>query len=126
FQKYHTTIVLLSLVGLLLVGCNHNSKNNKLLADRELQKLKIERIKQLGGDDILFGRLRDLVILSDSVIVVSDLGKTTIEQFNLQGEHRATVANKGRGPGELPSFFNLIRTNNDTLIVRHGGGNRID
>lgn len=70
--------------------------------------------------------LMNLVVTADGTMIVSDLGKTTVEQYNPEGEFVARIASEGRGPGELPFLFKIFRTSQDSLVVWHEQAGRVD
>ncbi|MDR8393833.1 hypothetical protein NC796_21955 [Aliifodinibius sp. S!AR15-10] len=79
--------------------CNAKSSQDEQVNYQELAPLKVELVKEItGGDSYLPGRLRDLLIIGDSTMLVSDVGTNTIEQFTTEGEHVATIAKAVGGP----------------------------
>ena len=115
----------LVLCGFLLFGCSKNTDSIDWIDYEELKEIKIELDIQISeSSDFLPGSLRDLIVFSDGSMVVSDWGSNSIEQFDSMGNHMATVAERGRGPGELSNFFLLFDGGSDTLIVRHRGMNQ--
>ncbi|GAA5521050.1 hypothetical protein LQ318_04850 [Aliifodinibius salicampi] len=93
----------------------------------ELPVIQADIDKEIGDEQgYLPGRLSDLILMSDGTLLVSDVQKKTIEQFNTEGKHMGTIAREGRGPGELPFIFTLAGGGNDTLIVQHSSSTQVD
>ncbi|SHE30664.1 hypothetical protein SAMN05443144_10116 [Fodinibius roseus] len=93
----------------------------------ELPVIKVDidtEIREAQG--YLPGRLNDLILMSDGTLLVSDIQKKTIEQFNTEGKYMGTIAREGQGPGELPFMFTLAGGENDTLIVQHSSSTQVD
>lgn len=114
------TVVIL----IFLCGCRYKP-NDKLVDYNQLDQLNLKLTLEIGSiEESTLGSLGSLLLVSDGKMLVSDLGKNTIEQYDATGEHMGTIASKGGGPGELPSTFFMHKGNNDTLIVWHGDGSR--
>lgn len=110
---------------ILLCGCRHKPSNDGLMDYAQLDEFNIKLASEIGGDEeFIAGNLGSLILDAEGNMMVSDFGKTTIEQFNATGEYMGTIARKGGGPGELPSSFFLYKGNSDSLIVWHGDGSR--
>lgn len=90
----------------------------------EIEFLVLKEIAE--SEDYIPGRLSDLFIASDGTILVSDFSSTTIEQFSTEGEHMATIAREGNGPGELSVYFSLYDGGNDTLVVKDNSATKLD
>ncbi|MGF1671059.1 MAG: hypothetical protein ACFCU6_11480, partial [Balneolaceae bacterium] len=107
---------------LLLTGCHGNLEYDEKIDYGSLNLIDIQIAMEIGeSSEYLPGELGDLVVFSDKTMLVADWRKMTIEQFSADGEHMATIAREGRGPGELLEFFMLHEGVNDTLIVRYLG-----
>jgi len=126
-SKIYTEYILriISLLSLILIliscGIDGDTDTDNIIYE-ELDEIEFKLQLEIGNDnDFFFGQIRDLIIVSNGTILVSDWDKTTIEQFQPDGTHTATVATAGRGPGELSSFFMLQKGAGDTLIVRQMG-----
>lgn len=118
----YKTFILAGSIIHLISGCQSKTDNGKLIDYDKLNKVEIKLAIEIGeSKEYVLGELGDLILASDRTMLVSDWGKTTIEQFSAEGEHLRRIAKDGRGPGELPSFFLLYKGRNDTLIVWHGG-----
>jgi hypothetical protein len=105
-----------------LCGCHSNVEDSDNIDYGELSVLDIAIELEIGESaEYVPGELFDLTVFSDNAIMVADWGNMTIEQFNAEGGHIATIANEGSGPGDLPDFFSLVRGANDTLIVHYYG-----
>lgn len=118
-------ILVLAIWVFLAFGCSGNADSKDLIDYEELKEVKIEFDIQINeSSDYLPGILRDLIVFSDGSMLVSDWGSNSIEQFDYSGNHVATIAEKGGGPGELSNFFLLFDGGYDTLIVRHRGMSR--
>lgn len=117
-HKQITYLLLLVFTKLIINSCHGNTDDSRFINFEDLSKIEIKIDREIGdSDEYMPARLRDMVLASDGTMLVSDWGKSTIEQFNAEGIYEGTIARKGRGPGELPSFFNLIEAGKDTLIV---------
>jgi len=124
----HTIFAFVILASWFMSTCQQDKSRGQTIDYNKLPEIKTNITKEIrGGNEIAFGRLRDLVLTFDDFLLVSDVGRTTIEQFSPKGHHLATIATKGKGPGELFSYFKLIEGTKDRLIVRpYGMSNRID
>lgn len=123
FLRLAKTGFVVFLIG-IMAGCRNRSEEADLINYEILDEIGTELITEVGESEEYFpGQLRDLILMPDGTMLVSDWGKTTIEQFNAEGEYQGTVAEEGGGPGELSSFFLLHKGANDALIVRHRGMN---
>ncbi|MEX0723696.1 MAG: 6-bladed beta-propeller [Gracilimonas sp.] len=103
-------------------NCNSSSEelNNDIVSD--LHELDIELIEEVGTNDaILFGRISNIIVLSDGTIIASDWEKLSLEQFDKKGNYVSTIASRGRGPGELPSFFYIFPVDEHSIILSHDG-----
>lgn len=120
---YYLTILFLFML-LFCVSCVSQQADIKEIDYESLSVIQHELILEIGDDASnghLLGSLDNLVVMEDGDLLVSDLGKLTVEQFSQTGEHIATVSKEGRGPGELSSFFSLIKGNPNTLFMKHRG-----
>jgi hypothetical protein len=127
-NQFNKKVLFIFLTILLISGCNALAQKDNVISYSKISRINVEIVKKIGEDgDHLLGRLEDLVHMKDGTILVSDLGKTTVEQFSNGGDEINTIAKQGKGPGELSSFFRLFRGSNETLIIRQrGGSQRID
>lgn len=116
-------IVLLSTI--LFFSCNSPQDDPDIIDYSALDELSTELVLEIGeSDDYIPDHIADIVVTSDGTILAEDLGHTTIEQFDSEGNHVGTVARAGRGPGELSNIFNLHLLDGDTLIVRNHTGRK--
>lgn len=93
----------------------------------QLEKIDFDVLFEIGATDEYFSvRLEGLVVKEDGTILISDSGKTTIDQFDSEGNHIETIASEGNGPGELSYVFSLIDTHHDTLLVWQEYERRVD
>lgn len=93
----------------------------------ELGILDKEKTLEIGANEkYIPGDLKDLIVTPSGYIIISDIQKKTIEQFDRQGNHIATIAHEGKGPGELPSYFDLIDIKNNRFLVWHDAAQRLD
>lgn len=105
---------------LLISSCQNDSEYYKMINYEELNLINVSIGMEIGEEDeFIFGDLIDLTVLPDGEILVADWGNITVEQFNADGKHMATIAREGRGPGELLDYFTLEKGHNDTLLVRY-------
>lgn len=119
-RRFTRYTLLFSIIIIININCQDTSNN--YLDIHNLSTIEVTLINEIGVDDEhIFGQLRDLILLPDLNLFVSDWGNVSIEQFNKEGKYIGRVAEKGRGPGELSSFFLLHKGGKDTLIVRYRG-----
>lgn len=104
------------------IGCSETSQNDFFLEYSTLPELTLSKVSEIGeSDNFLPGRLQDLIIAEDGSFIVSDFGSVSIIQFNSNGLFKRDIAEKGNGPGELNTFFTLIDSKRDTLLVKFFG-----
>ena len=107
------------IVSIGIAGCNSSSnQSDKEIDYATLDSLQTEVVLEIGeSDDYLPGQLRDLKRTPSGGFLVADWASSTIEQFDEDGNHLATIATGGKGPGELGNYFMFRNTGNDTLLV---------
>jgi hypothetical protein len=121
YAHMNKTLVILAFI-LLSYSCRGNAEFSEMIDYGDLNLIDMTIDMEVGESaEYLPGELGDLVVFTDNTMLVADWGKTTIEQFSADGEHMATIAKEGKGPGELQEFFMLREGVNDTLIVRYLG-----
>lgn len=112
---------------ILFISCSSNEDITQQIIYSDLPNLETELLLEIGeSDDFIPGNLRDLVVTSNGTFLVSDWGQVTIEQFSPEGDHISTIAAEGGGPGELTSWFSMLHSGNDTLLVNHQQGAKRD
>ncbi len=117
------TSLLLSLF--LISACGSADNSGELTNYSDLPELDISLISEAGeGNGYFPGRIQHLFISSSGNLLVGDMGSNTIEQFSPEGEHRATIAVQGGGPGEISGFFTIHDVAGDTLMLENQGGRR--
>src|SRR5690625_460111 len=115
FKRYVWSRILMA--GVMISGCTADS-DDALVDYHDLQELSVDLALEIGESEAyLPGNLRDLVLLSNGRLLVSDRASGTIEQFDQSGNHVGTVAGRGEGPGELPSTFTMISGQDDQVAV---------
>lgn len=116
------------LLWLISFGCSKNNSSQFAIDYESIERTEVKIITDTSEEDgYISGQLRDLVLMEDGTMLVADWGNITIEQFSKEGRHIQTVAEQGRGPGEISSFILLFEGTGDTLLVRHRGMyNQID
>lgn len=113
------------LIFILFCSCNSQQDDNSAIDYSSLDELSSEIVMEIGeSEDYLPGHIRDVEVTPEGMILVADTDHNTIEQFNSEGEHVGTVAQEGRGPGEVAKAYNLHLLNEDTLIARHRSGKK--
>lgn len=119
-NKFFTyTIIFLSS---LSYSCTEKDTGHTAFDYKDIEISDVQIITDTSENELyISGQLRDLIRMPDGTMLVSDLGSITIEQFSAAGEHLKTIAKRGRGPGELSTFFILYKGAGDTLLVRHRG-----
>lgn len=116
--------MLLFATSLLLIcfGCKPDKDNTFLFDYSDVKKIEVEVIIEIAeSESFIPGQLRDLILMPDGTMLVSDWDNRSIEQFSDEGIHMGTIANEGRGPGEITSFVQLFKGPGDSLMVRHRG-----
>ncbi len=112
-------ILLLFVAAAVLQACGSGTSDiNNQIDYATLDTLQTEVALEIGEtEDYLPGQLVSLAVTPGGDILVADRASTTIEQFDASGNHRATIAREGSGPGEVSNFFSLHQLWNDTLLV---------
>ena len=111
-------IWLLGLILIITASCTTGSGEEELVHYDDLEELEVQLVQEIGESDAFIpGNLRDLLLLSDGSLLVSDWASYTIELFDPDGNHVQTVATEGGGPGELSPFFLLSSGVDDLLLV---------
>lgn len=122
--------VSLFIAGMLFVACSNSSSSNttESVDIENIDVIQNEIALQItDSEELLFANLRQLIVLEDGGMLLSDSQQMTIEQFDKDGNHVGNVATGGSGPGELPRGFLLTHNRKDTLLVRQiGKTTRID
>src|SRR5690625_7789665 len=111
-------IWLLGLILIITASCTTGSGEEELVHYDDLEELEVQLVQEIGESDAFIpGNLRDLLLLSDGSLLVSDWASYTIELFDPDGNHVQTVATEGGGPGELSPFFLLSSGVEDVRLV---------
>lgn len=106
-------------------GCSEPSQREELINYNILPELSISIVKEIGeSEEFLPGRLQNLIVTKDGSLIVSDWGNMSIVQFNNDGSFRRIIAEQGNGPGELKTFFTIVDSKRDTLLVGYAGISR--
>jgi hypothetical protein len=88
----------------------------------DINEIELNLIEEVGAnEDFLFGRISKVIVSSSGTLIVSDWKKLSLEQFDKNGRHISTIASKGKGPGDLQSFFYIFLVNENSIIVSHDG-----
>lgn len=114
----------ITFVSALVLSCSHkNAEQAEVINYANLENMELELVLEIGShDQYVHGLLGSMILMPDGTMLVSDGGKTTIEQFHPSGEHIATIAEEGRGPGELTSnHIFLYKGTRNELLIRHRG-----
>lgn len=107
----------LFLFGFILSACSSGSNETHPIDYATLDTLQTEVALEIGeSEDYLPGQLTDLLVQGGNIIA-ADRASTTIEQFDAEGNHVATIAREGNGPGEVGPYFLLRNGGGDTLMV---------
>lgn len=113
------------LIMIAALSCTNSHSSDNQIRYSDLPAIEYNLITEIEESDrYIPGQLHSLFLSSDDKILVFDRGSTTIEQFSHKGDHVATIATAGGGPGELPQFFTMVDGANDTLMVETVGGRR--
>ncbi|MDZ7772039.1 MAG: hypothetical protein U5K31_04765 [Balneolaceae bacterium] len=103
---------------LLLAGCAGSGEEGGKLDYAALDELEYSLVTEIGeSEDYLPGQISALAIDSRGHILAWDRPKVTIEQFDHEGNHLATVATEGNGPGEVVQNTRLVGVPGDTLVL---------
>ena len=118
-------LILYLLPILLLQACGGSEQSEEIINYNELPEIDIRLLAEAGeGNGYYPGRIQHLFVSSNGDLLVGDMGSNTIEQFSPDGEHRATIASQGGGPGEISGWFSLSDAAGDTLMLENQGGRR--
>ena len=124
-MKIHLYIISISIV--LSICCSHATSQQTTIDYDKLKEIESNVVLDISENhNEPFGLLKDLIVMPDGSLLVSDIGKTTIEKFSSEGKYEGVIAKSGRGPGELPYMFSLEVDGYDTLIVQHNSSTQID
>lgn len=108
----------LGLAALLMAGCAGSDDENGKLDYAALDQLEYSLVTEIGEtEDYLPGQFTSLAVDSRGNILAWDGTKVTIEQFDAEGNHLATVATEGGGPGEVVQNTRLVGVPGDTLVL---------
>jgi hypothetical protein len=109
----------LVMIGFIIAACGSGTDEKAPEIDISmLDSLQTEVVLEIGESDAyLPGQLRALKRTPTGGYLVADWASSTIEQFDEAGNHRATIAKGGKGPGEMGNYFMFRNTGNDTLLV---------
>lgn len=121
-KKLHILII-----SLLAFACNNSSNNDPLLVSMPLDKqatyVAAEEI--ISDIDILPLTYPDNVLLSDDntvkfnndiILIIDRLHSSSMHIFNRDGSYRATIAAKGRGPGEYLDMASVQLLDNEIMV----------
>ena len=101
------------------LGCSGASKSNYMIDYSTLPELNVSLINEIkDSEKFLPGRLRDLIVTNNGSLIVSDWGNMSIAQFNSDGSFERLIAEKGNGPGELQTFFTIVDSKRDTILIK--------
>ena len=75
-----------------------------------------------GEDSYMLYRAFSSVILPDGRIVVANAGSNELRVFDPSGNHVATWAGRGEGPGEFTSLVHVARWPGDSIAAWHTAG----
>lgn len=120
--RYPLSILLLSIV---VLSCSNSTISDEQIRYSELPFIEYGLTLEIEeSESYIPGQINSLLLASDGSIIAYDRGSITLEQFSPEGEHLATVASEGGGPGELPQFFTLVDAGRDTIMTEAIGGRR--
>lgn len=104
------------------LGCSGPSNSNHIIDYSTLHELDVSLLNEIkDSEKFLPGRLRDLIVTNNGSLIVSDWGNMSIAQFNSDGSFERFIAEKGNGPGELQTFFTIVDSKRDTLLIEYTG-----
>ncbi len=131
-------IVLFMLI--LMISCSTSEKSNQVNPEHSPLTIPIhldkagtlvfselfdqpEFIALESSRSSLFSRAEQLIISDSLIFVVPDQPDNTIIIFHLDGRHRNTIYNLGRGPGEYTSLASAFVSEREHLIYSFDPGN---
>jgi hypothetical protein len=121
-------MVTILLVGVLNACQEEQQENQQNLIDyHELPEINFIQIREIGeNENFLPGKLNDLLVFGNGDLIVTDVSKKTIEQFNADGKYMGTVAREGKGPGDLHFFFEIFATDDEAFGVWTNSNRQLD
>lgn len=110
--------ILIFITCFLQISCSKNSDTERTLDYSTLPELRIDIDLEIEeSSDFLPGQLHEMFLAEDESFIVSDMGNMAIVQFESDGSYKREIAQQGQGPGELKTFFSLLDSKRDTLLV---------
>jgi hypothetical protein len=94
---------------------NPTSRQGQPIHMHITEDLRIGTVK--GGDEYMFGDIRQLAVDDDGQIFVLDTKKTLINVYDKNGLYKKTVGRHGQGPGELQAPQRMFKTWQDEIFV---------
>lgn len=120
-------ITMYVIICLLFFSCERGSETQYDINYDHLNEISLDLIFEVEPSEKYFpGELREMLVMKDGTLIVSDLRKGTIDQLNSEGIYVATVAEQGEGPGELPSFFSIFRKGDSSFGVWNNQNRQLD
>jgi hypothetical protein len=122
--KFTTALIIACI---LLLNCDSAGEINHGIHYEKLDTISLDRVLEIGSsDDYLPGELRQMVVMQDGTLIVSDQRKGTIDQLSSDGIFMTTIAGQGEGPGELPPFFTIMPAGQDSISVWNNQRRQLD
>lgn len=119
-MRYFITVLII--LHAFLIGCSQSSNNENYIDYGTLPEIEVTVHSEINeSEHFIPGRLRDLIVTNDGSLIVSDWGSMLIVQFGSDGSFERILAEEGQGPGELQTFFSLIDSKRDTLLIKFSG-----
>lgn len=118
-------LLMLGMAAMLAAGCAGSGEQEGTLDYDTLENLEHTLVTEIGEtEEYLPGQFSSLAVDSRGRILAWDRSKITIEQFDAEGNHLATVATEGNGPGEITQNSRIAGIPGDTLMVSFPGANQ--
>lgn len=115
------------IISLLAFACNNSSNNDPLLVSMPLDKQAtyvaaeeiisdIEILPLTYPDNVLLSDDNTVKFNNDIILIIDRLHSSSMHIFNRDGSYRATIAAKGRGPGEYLDMASVQLLDNEIMV----------
>jgi hypothetical protein len=112
------------LILLLISGCTSDDRQTEFDVTILPEWTLTHEFDVTEPDNILFGNIDRLGVLSSHDIIVADQTNKQFYHFNTDGEFVATFSEEGGGPGEMDQISSFYITPDDELVVYDRGNMR--
>lgn len=126
-NTYNKKYIVILFALILTVQCKSDVRYDTRLNLGELPVIEYQTTPLIEEDEHYIPAMFSKIFqLADNSWVISDHGSTTIEHFSAAGEHIATVAFPGEGPGEVRPYFFFHQFSDSIVVARQQMSNRLD